>query len=209
MALGATLAESRRRVVVVETDPQGSASWWADRAGENLPFTVVHDEDPQMLARLRDVPGYDLVLVDTPGSLEGADVLRAALSASDFAVLVTEPESLAVIPTLRTAKALAEPLGVPYRVLFTKVDRSRGGEADLANGRELLDAAGVPHFLAYARQLKVHSQLPLDGEVVTQSRRPLANQACQDYRQIALELFLSADKWPGRPAALAAQGATR
>lgn len=202
MSLAAVTAEASR-VLLVDVDPQGSATWWAERAGDRLPFDFTSDTNPAHLSRLRDVAEYDVVLVDTPGSLEGHDVLAAVLSASDFVILPTEPAALAVMPLLRSVQEVVAPHGVPYRVLLNLVDPRTGTE--MAEARQLLDAAGVPTFAAAVREYKAHKRAPLDGLVVTQysSRDRYAGKAVDDYRKVALELFA---EWSGstrRPAILA------
>src|SRR5947209_2888631 len=82
MSLAAVAAETGR-VLVVDVDPQGSATWWAERVGERLPFDIASDTNPDVLRRLRELDEYDLVIVDTPGSLEATEVLRAVVDASD------------------------------------------------------------------------------------------------------------------------------
>jgi len=48
-------------ILVASTDPQGSAVWWADRVGDQLPFdfTQAHD-DRQGLLALRNIPGVKI-----------------------------------------------------------------------------------------------------------------------------------------------------
>ena len=38
-------AGSGWRVLAIDTDPQGSASWWSDR-GHEMPFTLTAETDP-------------------------------------------------------------------------------------------------------------------------------------------------------------------
>lgn len=64
--LAAILAEGGP-VLLVDADPQGSASWWAGR-GE-MPFDLAQETDPALLLRLRRVKGYGVVVVDTPPAL--------------------------------------------------------------------------------------------------------------------------------------------
>ncbi|RTG95454.1 ParA family protein, partial [Thermus scotoductus] len=77
--LAALLAE-RAPVLLVDADPQGSASWWAGR-GE-MPFDLAQETDPGLLSRLRRVRGYGAVVVDTPPALR-SEALEAVLRASD------------------------------------------------------------------------------------------------------------------------------
>lgn len=187
MSLAAVAAEASR-VLLVDVDPQGSATWWAERAGERLPFDFASDTDPTHLARLRELP-YDVVLVDTPGSLEGHDVLGAVLGASDFVILPTEPAALAVLPLVRSVKDVVMPRGVPYRVLLNIVDPRSPTEVE--DARALLDAQGIATFVNVVREYKAHKRAPLDGLVVTQypPADRYATKAVDDYRRVALELF--------------------
>lgn len=185
MSLAAVLAEVSR-VLVVDNDPQGSSTWWAERAGEALPFDFAGSTNPNELARLRELP-YDVVVVDTPGSLEAGDVLATIVQASDFVILPTEPEALAFQPLSRTIQSLVQPYGVDYRVMLNKLDPRNPGET--LEAQKLIDGAGFPRFQHGVRKYKAHSTAPLRGEVVTQYETSRATfKAIDDYRRVALEL---------------------
>jgi chromosome partitioning protein len=195
MSLAAVAAEAAR-VLVVDVDPQGSATWWAERAGEGLPFDFTADTNPEHLARLRAAP-YDVVIVDTPGSLEAGDVLATVLAAADYAVLPTEPAALAIVPLITTVRSLVAPAGVAYRVLLNKVDPRSPGDVD--DARALLNAQGIPMFSGIVRTYKAHERASLSGLVVTQYPEERATRnAVDDYRRVALELFAT---WAGEGAA--------
>jgi hypothetical protein len=68
VSLAALLSE-RGPVLLVDADPQGSASWWCGR-GE-MPFGLAQEGDPRLLARLRRVEGYGAVVVAAPLHLFG------------------------------------------------------------------------------------------------------------------------------------------
>jgi chromosome partitioning protein len=187
MSLAAVASEANR-VLLVDVDPQGSATWWAERAGDRLPFDFAADTDPAHLSQLRSL-NYDVVVVDTPGSLEGHDVLTAVIQASDFVVLPTEPAALAVMPLIRTVNEVMAPSAVPYRVLLNIVDPRAPGEQDEA--KAMLDAQSIPYFEATVRAYKAHTRAPLEGIVVTQYpvRDRYSMKAVEDYRKVALELW--------------------
>lgn len=187
MNLASVMAE-HSRVLVTDVDPQKSSAWWADRAGEELPFDVADDTDPANLARLRELT-YDIVLVDTPGSLEGREVLGTVLASSDFAILPTEPSPLAFAPLIETINQVVIPSEVPYRVLLNKIDPRVPSE--LADAEELLDGAELARFASSIRDYKVNRMAPIEGKVVTQyteSDSRNSPKALEDYRRIALEL---------------------
>lgn len=202
----AAVANETRRVLLVDVDPQGSASWWADQAGENLPFDIADDTDPKHLARLRELP-YDLVIVDTPGSLERTDVLTSVLAEADFAVLPTEPAPLAVKPLITSIERVVLPHGVDYKVLVNRADPRL--PADVEDAYELLDQAGVCRFRNWIRTYKVHAMAPMQGRVVTQyPDTGTAGNAGTDYRRVAAELWAHwADAVETAPTSLTVSGA--
>jgi chromosome partitioning protein len=57
-------------VLVVSTDPQGSAVWWADRVGDPLPFdfTQAHDDLPG-IASLKDLSARIHVIANQKGGV--------------------------------------------------------------------------------------------------------------------------------------------
>jgi len=187
MNLASIVAENSR-VLVADVDPQKSSAWWADRAGEELPFDVVDDTNPANLSRLRELD-YDVVFVDTPGSLESRDVLATVLEASDFVILPTEPSPLAFAPLISTINEVVLPSKVAYRVLLNKIDPRV--PVELADAESLLDGAGLLRFKSAIREYKIHKMAPVEGKVVTQyadGDSRIAAKAREDYRRVALEL---------------------
>lgn len=69
--LASVFADSSGRVMVVDADPQRSASEFAAAAGDLLPFEVLAaDSRADTVAGLRDRRGLDTVLVDCAGNLQ-------------------------------------------------------------------------------------------------------------------------------------------
>jgi len=179
MNLAAVSAESSR-VLVVDVDPQQSATWWATTAGDDLPFDFAEETDPAFLAGIR-LLHYDFVYVDTPGSLSDTAVLSAVLDAADFVVIPTEPEALCVPPMVRTIRSLVEAKNVPYRVLLSKIDMRIAGQ--LEEAESLIDELSLPRFRRPIRKYKVHADAPVTGAVATtyaESRQTF--KAIDDYR---------------------------
>ncbi|MDN5754172.1 ParA family protein [Arthrobacter rhombi] len=103
---------------VVDADPQGSATYWRDRAddaGNPLPFEV-------RSANIRDLQRgsweTDYVLIDTPPG--HGDILNAARDASDLVVVPTTPAELDVERTWATLDVMGS---APVVVLLGNVDR--------------------------------------------------------------------------------------
>ena len=207
MSLAAICAEASR-VLVIDVDPQGSATWWATNAGDRLPFDFTAEANPAVLAQVRQAGEemYDVAIVDTPGSLEGRQILQTVLSNSDYVIVPTEPAPLAVEPLIRTVRTVIAPSGVPYRVLVNKVDGRAVAMRDDAFG--MLDKQGIHRFKASTRQLTAHAYAPANGVVVTQYPRDrYAVEAAGEYRAVALEMFADWQLSVGRhtPLAVAAR----
>lgn len=188
MNLAAVLSQTTR-VLVVDTDPQGSAEWWATEAGENRPFHFAPQTAPEALRRLKALNEYDVVIVDTPGTLEIRDRLEAVLDTTDYAIVVSEAAPLSMQPVLDTIEGFLIPHRVPYRVLLNKID-PRASALDEADIREYLGSRDIPIFTSSIRMYKAHERAPLRGVFVTQyGTDRYSLNAVDDYRRVALEMF--------------------
>ena len=84
------LARRKKKVLLVDADPQGSAlDWAASREGEplfpvaGLPKASIHKELPSL------AKGYDMVIIDGPPRVY--DVARSAIMASDLVLIPVQP----------------------------------------------------------------------------------------------------------------------
>lgn len=119
MALAEAASRAGMRAVVLDCDPQASASTWdalvADEGGE-LPFEV-RPGNVAILRRLRDAEGT-VTLIDCPPT---GNVTDEAMLAADIVVVPSNPASADIQKTWDTVDAL-ERNGKPYGVLLTKVN---------------------------------------------------------------------------------------
>ena len=185
VSLAALLSTKRRKVLLVDTDPQGSAAWWCDR-GKGMPFTVTSETDPKLLSRLREVDGYDVVVVDSPPRLD-SEGLQAVARASDYVVLPTPPAPLDMAALIATIRDVIAPTGVHHRVLLTRVDPRSLNEAMEALGT--LGEAGVATFHAVVRAYKAHERASLQGVSIDAYTGAGAKEAAGDYRRVVDEVL--------------------
>ena len=108
--LAAVIAASKRRVVLVDADPQGSASDWAAAREEAPPFPVIG------MARNtlhRDLPpvieNYDHCVIDTPPRV--SSLARSALLAADLVLIPAQPSSYDVWAASETVQLVTEAQG--------------------------------------------------------------------------------------------------
>lgn len=182
--LAATFAE-KQKVLLVDADIQGSASWWVGRSQKGMGFDLSQDTDPKLLGHLRSIKGYDLVVVDTPPALQ-SEALAAVVAIADYLILPTPPAPMDLTVLIETVKTAVTPMGIPHRVLLTKVDTRSLGEA--LEAQNTLMQLGIPACNAFIRIYKAHERAALEGVSVTQWRGKNGREAESDYRRVAEEI---------------------
>jgi chromosome partitioning protein len=173
------------KVILIDADIQGSASWWIGRNQKDMGFDLSQETNPQLLGGLRKITGYDLVVVDTPPALH-SEALATVIAIADYLVLPTPPSAMDLAVLVETVKAAVVPAGVPHRVLLTKVDMRSVGEAREA--LNTLEKLGIPACKAFIRAYKAHERAALEGVAITEWRGKNAWEAASDYRSVANEL---------------------
>lgn len=147
MYLGAACAARDLPAVVLDADPQSSASLWSDMAGQGgdpLPFRV----EPANLSTLRGLerrlPADVWAFVDAPPS---GPLLEAALACADFVVVPTSDSPIDLQQAWATMAAI--PQGTPAAVLIARAEtRTKAFDLTLA----ALDEQHTPCFDAIVRK---------------------------------------------------------
>lgn len=105
----------RARTLLIDADPQGSATEWAMLIGNECPFALLADAEPDLHRRLPDIArGYEHVVIDTPPGYESI-VKSAILCATD--ILIPLAPSLMDINRLRpTIEMIAAPASVVFHL---------------------------------------------------------------------------------------------
>lgn len=182
--LAAALGE-KQRVLLVDADPQGSATWWVERSTKGLGFDLSQSTDPALLKDLRQIKNYEVVVVDTPPAL-GSEALAALVPIADYVILPTPPAPIDLTALIETVKHTVMPTGVAHRVLLTRVDPRSLGEA--LEAQNTLMELGIPSCHAFVRAYKAHERAALDGVSITQWRGKNAREAEADYRRVVDEI---------------------
>ena len=184
MALASILAE-KYKLLAVDADSQGSFTWWVQQSKKGIGFDLAQETDPQLLENLRNVVGYDLIIVDTPPALSSA-TLAAVIPAADYLVLPTPPSPMDLAVLVETVKRAITPAKVAHRVLLTKVDTRSLGEA--LEAQKTLRELGIPVCTAFVRAYKAHERAALEGMTITQWRGRNGREAAADYRRVVDEI---------------------
>lgn len=117
----ATALSGQFDVEVLDADPQGSASDWADVAIESddpLPFNVEVINESR-LKRLRKAATTDFILIDTPPS--NPKMIDAAIAVADLVIIPTAATVLDLERTLATAGQI--PDETPRIALITRTNK--------------------------------------------------------------------------------------
>ncbi|MDA0268071.1 MAG: ParA family protein [Cyanobacteria bacterium] len=182
--LAAILAETQP-VLLVDADPQASATWWVGRSNQAMTFDVTQETDASLLGKLRTVPRYRWIVVDTPPALN-SEALAAVLPIADCLLLPTPPAPMDLSALIHTIKTAVIPTQVKHRVLLTRVDSRRIKE--VRDAQATLTSLNIPTCQTIIRSYKAHEQAALAGLPISQWRGPNAREAQADYRSVAHEV---------------------
>ena len=182
--LSAALAD-KKKVLLVDADPQGSATWWVERGGTNMGFDLAQETEPTLLSSLHKIEGYELAVVDTPPALR-SEALEVVVSVADYLILPTPPAPMDLAVLIETLREAIAPVGVAHRVLLTRVDSRSRKEA--VEAQKTLRELGVPAFHTFIRAYKAHERAALEGMSINQLRGENAREAKADYCRVADEL---------------------
>ena len=184
ISLAAALSEIIT-VLLIDTDPQGSATWWTQRNPNGLGFEVQSGVDPQVLTSFRQSRNHQLVVVDTPPALD-SEALKVVIPTADYLVLPTLPAPMDLAVLINTVRTIVLPAGVPHRVLLTRVDPRSLREA--LDAQNTLRELGIPVFHAFVRSYKAHERAALEGKAITQWQGKYSKEAKADYYRVVDEI---------------------
>jgi chromosome partitioning protein len=182
--LAALFAETHR-VLLVDADPQGSASWWVKQSDRDLGFETTTVADLTAVSR-QQWSGYNIVVIDMPPALDSA-ALSKFLPLADYLLLPTPPAPMDLAALIRTVRQVVIPAKITHRVLLTKVN-SRGLREAQEAQQTLLECQ-IPVYYTVIRNLKIHERAALAGLPICQVKGLSAADADADYRSVVKEIW--------------------
>jgi chromosome partitioning protein len=116
--LAGGLAETGNRIMVVDSDPQGSVIQWQSIAVDSE-FEVLHLPGAHLKKELKTLGRrYDFIVIDSPPAIE--EITRAAIEVSNLAIIPIAPSPFDIWSSKETI-ALVKALGKRYRKLSARI----------------------------------------------------------------------------------------
>lgn len=204
VALAHLASSEGYRVMLADADENLSAYDWATLS-DGMDFEVddLRDAGTSVLPRLRELRGYDLVVVDLPGA-RTSDAWTALLQgtagrpAVDGLLVPSAVRAMDLRVVLRVIREVVIPSGVPYLLVGTLVKTQAVRSA--MEEMNALHLDGITTSRTLIRDLTVHAEAPLLHRALTEmpgGRHSTARAAEREYRQLAAEVFqgLLGMKW--------------
>jgi len=182
--LAAMWAE-QKSVLLVDADPQGSATWWVEQ-NKSMGFDLSPETNPELLQNLQTITDYDLIVVDTAPALS-SQTLAAVVAIADYLILPTPPAAMDLTALIQTVKKVVTPAAIAHRVLLTRVNPR--GSAEAREAQSTLAELGIPAFKTFIRAYKAHEKATLEGVPISQWRGRNAREAEADYRCVIAEIL--------------------
>jgi chromosome partitioning protein len=184
--LAAALADTGARVLLIDADPQHTASDWSAVREKAPPFMLIGLPQPVLH---RDVPqlaaDYDYVVIDGPP--RNYEVTRSAIAAADLVLIPVQPSGADFWASRETVKLAQEAHAFKETQKSVLMVSRRKGQTAL--GRDIREAlasfeipilqADVPDRIAYAEVMTAGTTM-----IESQPKGPGA----QDFRALLAEI---------------------
>ena len=176
--LAAAAQASGRVALVVDTDPQATASQWAAWRNE-APPEVIDSPPPRLAAKIAAAKeqGAEVIVIDTPPHADSA--ARAAVEAADLVLIPCRPSAFDLSASQTSAK-LVQLLRRPAYVVFTAGPPNAPRIYQEAG--ELVDGFGTPPCPVLLPDRAAYRHASAEGRTVMESEP--AGKAAEEVREL-------------------------
>jgi chromosome partitioning protein len=176
--LAAAAHEAGRVALVVDTDPQATASQWAAWR-QDRPPEVIDSPPPRLAAKVAQAAGQgaELIVIDTPPHADSA--ARAAVELADLVLIPCRPSAFDLAAIQTTAK-LVQLLKKPAFVVFTA--GAPNAPRIYAEVGELVAGYGTPPCPVVIPDRAAYRHASAEGLSVLETEP--AGRAAEDIRQL-------------------------
>lgn len=163
--LAAIAQDAGRVALIVDTDPQATASQWAAWR-QDLPPEVIDSPPPRLAAKVAaaQAQGAEFVVIDTPPHADSA--ARAAVEVADLVLIPCRPSAFDLAAIQTTAK-LVQLLRKPAFVVFTAGPPN--APRIYAEASELVDSYGTPSCPVILPDRAAYRHASAEGRTVTEA----------------------------------------
>jgi chromosome partitioning protein len=187
--LAAAAQGAGRVALVIDTDPQATASQWAAWR-QDAPPEVIDSPPPRLAAKIAAAreQGAELIVVDTPPHADSA--ARAAVEAADLVLIPCRPSAFDLAAIQTTAK-LVQLLKKPAFVVFTAGPPNAPRVYQEAG--ELVEGFGTPACPVILPDRAAYRHASAEGRVVTETepQGKAADEVRNIYKWTCRQLGLS------------------
>ncbi|MDQ3713883.1 MAG: AAA family ATPase [Acidobacteriota bacterium] len=193
MQLAGTIARRKNKVLVVDADPQGTATRWAASADDENPFPAsvvglsaasekVHREVKKF------VGDYDFIVIDCPPAAD-SPVPQSALLIADLALVPIIPSPLDLWASVGIRQVIENVSDINENLTARLVVNQCQPKTNLAKeALEVLPEFGIPVCKNYLRQRTAYRQSAVFGQTV-QDFGSKAKDAIQEIEALTREVL--------------------
>lgn len=176
--LAAAAQDAGRVALIIDTDPQATASQWAAWR-QDAPPEVIDSPPPRLAAKVEAAKGQgaNFIVVDTPPHADSA--ARAAVEVADLVLIPCRPSAFDLSAIQTTAK-LVQLLRKPAFVVFTA--GSPNAPRVYQEAGELVEGFGTPPCPIQIPDRAVYRHASGEGRTVMEYEP--AGKAADDIRQL-------------------------
>jgi chromosome partitioning protein len=184
--LSAVLAESRARVLLIDADPQHTASDWSAMREKAPPFVLIALPQPILH---RDIPklaaDYDFVVIDGPP--RNYEVTRSAIAAADLVIIPVQPSGADFWASRETVKLVQEAHAFKdtQKSVFV-VTRKKGQTALGRDIREALTTFDLPLLRTDIPDRIAYAEAITNGKTIIESQP--RGPGAKDFRALLAEI---------------------